>query len=334
MSATILRTSPELQSIIASGRTTRLNRSQPMNRISDLNDLRLFAEVVEHGSFTAAARVLGVQTSKLSRRIRALEEELAVRLLNRTSRSLSLTETGRRFHQHCLALVAAAKAAKDIVDWTQSRPQGTVRISCPVGLLESGISTIIARYVRDNPDVQVLLDATNRRADVVEEGLDFAIRVRLPPLENTDLAVRQLGLSIQILVASPEMAARHPAPTSIESVKEWPTLAMASASERFVWNLVDVEGRVTSWAHRPRLATDDLASLRVAALSGVGVAMLPRELVEADIQAGRLQHLLPGLATTPALVHAIFPTRRGMVPAVRHLLDALVTGFEDMNRKW
>jgi DNA-binding transcriptional LysR family regulator len=334
MSATILRTSPELQSIIASGRTTRLNRSQPMNRISDLNDLRLFAEVVEHGSFTAAARVLGVQTSKLSRRIRALEEELAVRLLNRTSRSLSLTETGRRFHQHCLALVAEAKAAKDIVDWTQSSPQGTVRISCPVGLLESGISTIIARYVRDNPDVQVLLDATNRRADVVEEGLDFAIRVRLPPLENTDLAVRQLGLSIQILVASPEMAARHPAPTSIESVKEWPTLAMASASERFVWNLVDVEGRVTSWAHRPRLATDDLASLRVAALSGVGVAMLPRELVEADIQAGRLQHLLPGLATTPALVHAIFPTRRGMVPAVRHLLDALVTGFEDMNRKW
>ena len=196
-----------------------------MNRISDLNDLRLFAEVVEHGSFTAAARVLGVQTSKLSRRIRALEEELAVRLLNRTSRSLSLTETGRLFHQHCLALVAEAKAAKDIVDWTQSRPQGTVRISCPVGLLESGISTIIARYVRDNPDVQVLLDATNRRADVVEEGLDFAIRVRLPPLENTDLAVRQLGLSIQILVASPEMAARHPAPTSIESVKEWPTLA-------------------------------------------------------------------------------------------------------------
>lgn len=305
-----------------------------MNQITDLNDLRLFAEVVEHGSFTAAARVLGVQTSKLSRRIRALEEELAVRLLNRTSRSLSLTETGRRFHQHCLALVAEAKAAKDIVDWTRSSPQGTVRISCPVGLLESGISTIIARYVRDNPDVQVLLDATNRRADVVEEGLDFAIRVRLPPLENTDLAVRQLGLSIHILVASPELAARHPAPTSIESVKEWPTLSMASSSERFVWNLVDVEGRVTSWAHRPRLATDDLASLRVAAISGVGVAMLPRELVEADIQAGRLQHLLPGLATTPALVHAIFPTRRGMVPAVRHLLDALVTGFEDMNRKW
>ena len=304
-----------------------------MNAITDLNDLRLFAEVVEHGSYTAAARSLGLQTSKLSRRIRALEEELGVRLLNRTSRSLSLTETGRQFHQHCLALVAESKAAKDIVDRTRARPQGTVRIACPVALLESGISAIIARYVEDNPDVQILLDATNRRVDVVEEGLDFAIRVRRPPLENTDLAVRQLGLSIHILVASPALAACHPAPSSIESVKGWPTLSMASNSERFVWNLVDVEGRVTSWEHQPRLATDDLASLRFAAISGIGVAMLPRELVEVDIQAGRLQHLLPGLTTTPGLVHAIFPTRRGMVPAVRHLLDALVAGFEALNQQ-
>ncbi|QCP52049.1 LysR family transcriptional regulator [Trinickia violacea] len=304
-----------------------------MNSITDLNDLRLFAEVVEHGSYTAAARNLGIQTSKLSRRIRALEEELGVRLLNRTSRSLSLTETGRQFHQHCLALVSEAKAAKDIVDRTLSKPQGTVRISCPVGLLESGVSAIISRYIQDNPDVQIRLDATNRRVDVVEEGLDFAIRVRLPPLEDTDLAVRQLGVSSQILVASPELAARHPVPSSIESLNDWPTLNMASSSERFVWNLVDAEGRATSWDHQPSLATDDLASLRVAAISGVGVALLPRELVDTDLRSGRLQHLLPNLASMPGIVHAIFPTRRGMVPAVRHLLDALVTGFEDMNRK-
>jgi DNA-binding transcriptional LysR family regulator len=305
-----------------------------MNQITDLNDLRLFAEVVEHGSFTAAARVLGVQTSKLSRRIRALEEELAVRLLNRTSRSLSLTETGRRFYQHCLALVAESKAAKDVVDQTRSEPQGTVRISCPTGLLSSGVSLIVARYVEDNPQVQVLVDATNRRVDVVEEGLDFAIRVRLPPLENTDLAVRQLGLSIQILVASPQLEVRHPPPSSIESLQEWPTLSMASGNERFVWNLVDPEGRTTSWVHRPRLATDDLASLRLAALRGIGIAMLPRELVDADIQSGQLRHLLPEMTSTPGLVHAIFASRRGMVPAVRHLLDALVAGFEDLNRKW
>lgn len=305
-----------------------------MNQITDLNDLRLFAEVVEHGSFTSAARDLGVQTSKLSRRIRALEEELGVRLLNRTSRSLSLTETGRQFYQHCLALVAESKAAKDVIDQTRSEPQGIVRISCPVGLLHSGVSEIVARYVEKNPHVRVLIDATNRRVDVVEEGLDFAVRVRLPPLENTDLAVRQLGLSIQILVASPDLEARHPAPESLESLTKWPTLSMANSSEKFVWNLSDADGQSISWSHQPRLATDDLASLRMAALRGVGVAMLPREFVDADIQSGKLRHILPHLASTPGLVHAIFPSRRGMVPAVRHLLDALVAGFEELNGKW
>jgi DNA-binding transcriptional LysR family regulator len=305
-----------------------------MNQITDLNDLRLFAEVVEHGSFTAAARALGTQTSKLSRRVRALEEELQVRLLNRTSRSLSLTETGRRFYQHCLAVVAESRTAKDIVDQTRTQPQGTVRISCPVALLSSGVSAIISRYVEENPQVQVLLDATNRRVDVVEEGLDFAIRVRLPPLENTDLAVRQLGLSIHILVASRELAARHPVPSSIESLQDWPTLSMANNSGRFAWNLVDPKGQAISWTHQPRLATDDMASLRIAAMQGIGVALLPRELVGEDIQAGRLLHLLPDLATTPGLVHAIFATRRGMVPAVRQLLDTLVAEFEAFTEKW
>jgi DNA-binding transcriptional LysR family regulator len=303
-----------------------------VDHISDLNDLRLFAEVVERGSFTAAARGLGLQTSKLSRRVRALEEELGVRLLNRTSRSLSLTETGRQFHQHCLALVAESKAAKEIVDRTRSEPQGTVRISCPVALLTAGIGEIIARYIRDNPQVQVLVDATNRRVDVIEEGLDFAIRVRLPPLEDTDLAVRQLGLSNFALVASPSLIARYPAPTSLDSLKDWPTLSMANNSERYVWNLVDASGQVASLIHRPRLATDDIACLRIAATQGVGVAMLPRECVDEDLRSGRLQHLLPDLAGKPGLVHAIFPTRRGMVPAVRHLLDALVAGYEKLSR--
>ncbi|MDR3400129.1 MAG: LysR substrate-binding domain-containing protein [Pandoraea sp.] len=299
-----------------------------MDAISDLNDLRLFAEVVERGSFTAAARSLGLQTSKLSRRVRALEEELGVRLLNRTSRSLSLTETGRQFHQHCLALVAESRAARELVDRTRSQPQGTVRISCPLGLLRSGIAGIIARFAQENPQVQVLVDATNRRVDVVEEGLDFAIRVRLPPLEDTDLAVRQLGLSALILVASPTLVAQHDVPASLDALNDWPTLAMADKSERYVWHLVDGGGRTASLVHKPRLATDDLASLRTAAMMGVGVALLPGEFIHEDIRAGRLIRLLPALTTASGLVHAIFPTRRGMVPAVRHLLDALVAGYE------
>ena len=302
-----------------------------MEQLSDLNDLRLFAEVVDRGSFTAAARALGLQTSKLSRRVRALEEELGVRLLNRTSRSLSLTETGRQFHQHCQALVAEARAAREIAEQTRSEPKGTVRISCPVALLGSGVADIVARYVQANPQVQVLIDATGRRVDVVEEGLDFAIRVRLPPLEDSDLAVRQLGPSVFVLVASPQLAARHPAPTSIDALASWPTLSMASSSERYVWNLFDAAGQPVSLTHRPRIATDDIASLRLAALAGAGVAMLPKEIVDDDLRAGRLVRVLPELASKQALVHAVFASRRGMVPAVRHLLDALAAGYEMLN---
>ncbi len=304
-----------------------------MDQITDLNDLRLFAEVVERGSFTAAARSLGLQTSKLSRRVRALEEELGVRLLNRTSRHSSLTEIGRQFHLHCLALVAESKAAKEIVDQTRNQPQGTVRISCPIALLSFGIAEIISRYILDNPQVQVLVDATNRRVDVIQEGVDFAIRVRPSPLEDTDLTVRHLGLSTFVLVASPGLADRHAVPTSIDSLKDWPTITMADNSERYVWSLDTADGQVASLVHQPRLATDDIASLRIAAIQGVGVAMLPREFVIDDIQSGKLRRLLPNLARTPKIVHAVFATRRGMVPAVRHLLDALVAGYENLNRK-
>lgn len=305
-----------------------------MDRISDLNDLRLFAEVVEHGGFSAAARALGLQTSKLSRRVRALEEELGIRLLNRTSRSLSLTETGRQFHHHCLALVAESRAAKQIVEQTRTKPQGTVRISCPVALLSSGISGIIAQYILDNPEVRVVIDATNRLVDIVEEGLDLALRVRLPPLEDIDLAVRHLGLSTFVLVASPSLIARHDAVTSLASLQAWPTLASANNRERYVWHLFDTDGNAFSLEHRPRIATDDFSSLRTAALQAVGVTMLPKEFVDDDLRAGRLQRLLPDLASKSALVHAVFPTRRGMVPAVRHLLDALVAGYENLSRKY
>jgi DNA-binding transcriptional LysR family regulator len=304
-----------------------------MDHISDLNDLRLFAEVVERGGFTAAARVLGLQTSKLSRRVRALEEELGVRLLNRTSRSLSLTETGRQFHEHCLALVAEARAAKEIVDQTRTKPQGTVRISCPVALLSAGIADIIARYALENAEVQVLIDATNRNVDVIEEGLDIALRVRLPPLEDIDLAVRQLGLSTFVLVASPALVKRFGPVASLDALKHWPTLATASQRERYVWNLFDKSGQAFALEHRPRMATDDFSSLKTAAIRGVGITMLPMEFVDDDLRTGRLQRLLPDVASKSGLVHAVFPSRRGMVPAVRQLLDALVAGYDSLNQK-
>jgi DNA-binding transcriptional LysR family regulator len=294
-----------------------------MAPVHDLNNLYFFAKVVDFGSYTAAAKALGLQTSKLSRRIAALETELGVRLINRTTRRLSLTEAGKTFHRHCLALLDEAQAAKDAMSQILATPQGLVRISCPTGLLQGGVADILARFVAKHPRVRIALDATNRRVDVVEEGLDIALRVRKPPLEDSDLAMRAFGPDEVILVASPELIAAHGEPQTLEDVARMPTLSMASADERSTWRFHDMNGEPAELTHSPRLATDDLFTLRHAALQGIGAVLVPRLLVANDLEGGALIRLLPSLKAHSGIVHAVFPSRRGMVPAVRALLDFL-----------
>jgi DNA-binding transcriptional LysR family regulator len=294
-----------------------------MTPVHDLNNLYFFAKVVDFGSYTAAAKALGLQTSKLSRRVAALETELGVRLINRTTRRLSLTEAGKTFHRHCLALLDEAQAAKDAMSQILATPQGLVRISCPTGLLQGGVADILARFVAKHPRVRIALDATNRPVDVVEEGLDIALRVRKPPLEDSDLAMRAFGPDEVILVASPELIAAHGEPQTLEDVARMPTLSMASSDERSTWRFLGMNGEPAELIHSPRLSTDDLFTLRHAALQGIGAVLVPRLLVANDLEGGALIRLLPSLKAHSGIVHAVFPSRRGMVPAVRALLDFL-----------
>jgi DNA-binding transcriptional LysR family regulator len=294
-----------------------------MTPVHDLNNLYFFAKVVDFGSYTAAAKALGLQTSKLSRRIAALETELGVRLINRTTRRLSLTEAGKTFHRHCLALLDEAQAAKDAMSQVLASPQGLVRISCPTGLLQGGVADILARFIAKHPRVRIALDATNRRVDVVEEGLDIALRVRKLPLEDSDLAMRAFGPDETILIASPELIAAHGEPQSLEDLARMPTLSMATADERSTWRFLGINGEPAELTHSPRLSTDDLFTLRRAALQGIGAVLVPRLLVTNDLDSGALIRLLPSLKAHTGIVHAVFPSRRGMVPAVRALLDFL-----------
>src|SRR5471032_9459 len=296
-----------------------------MDHLTDLNNMYLFAKVVDHGGFTPAAKALGLHTSMLSRRIVALETELGVRLLNRNSRRVSLTDAGRLFYQHCVALVEEARAAKTAIDQTRASPQGLVRISCPLGVLQMGVREILSQYLADTPSVRIMLDATNRRVDVIEEGLDIALRVRLPPLEDSDLTMLPLLTSQRILVASPSLLAQHTTPTHLDDLKPMPTLAMANTNEKYQWHFLAPQA--IAFTHHPRLATDDLETLREATLRGIGIAQLPLSLVQDDLSEGRLVQVLPDWLLPSGSLHAIYPSRRGMVPAVRSVLDALLVGF-------
>lgn len=294
-----------------------------MAPINDLNNLVFFAKVVDAGSYTAAAEALGVQTSKLSRRISTLEAELGVRLLNRTTRKLSLTEIGKTFYGHCVALIAEAQSAKDAVHQTLSSPQGLIRMSCPVGLLQGGVADILAKFLAAEPQVRIALDVTNRRVDVVDEGVDLAIRVRVPPLEDSDLAMRAFGPSKMILVASPKLVLRYGTPTQLVDVAKMPIVAMGYAGDKVTWRFQDKDGNSEELVHTPRLHTDDLLTLRAAVLQSIGVAFMPALAVAEEMEAGTLIRLLPQLSARSGIIHAVFASRRGMIPAVRALLDFL-----------
>ena len=298
-----------------------------MNPFKDLNNLYFFTRVADFGGYTAAAEALGMQTSKLSRRVGALESELGVRLLNRTTRKLSLTEAGKTFHRHCVALIAEAEAAKDAINQTLSSPRGVVRVSCPTGLLQGGVADILGRYLTAHPQVHIALEATNRRVDVVDEGFDIAIRVRVPPLDDSELAMRSFGPSEMILLGSPALVAAHGQPQALTDIERMPTLSTGIVGEECIWRFVDTDSKPAELIHSPRLSTDDLYTLRRAALRGVGVACLPALLVTDDLSSGALVRLLPSLSSRSGVVHAVFPSRRGMVPAVRSLLDFLSECF-------
>ena len=286
--------------------------------MKDLNDLYYFVQIVDHRGFAPAARATGLQKSKLSRRVAALEERLGVRLLNRSSRRFSVTEVGQEFYRHCVAMLIEAEAAEQAIAELQAEPRGVIRMACPVGLLQFQFSGLIARFVEANPAVEVHLKSFNRPVDVIAEGFDLAIRVRFPPLDATGLVMRKLDDSQQCLVASPKLISGFvKSPADLQGL---PSLDLGPVRSNYRWELESSDGQKASVPHEPRIVTDDMATLFAAAVEGLGIVQLPTLLIWPAIQDGRLAHVLPDWRPPAGIVHAVFPSRRGLLPSVRTLL--------------
>jgi DNA-binding transcriptional LysR family regulator len=301
--------------------------------MQDLNDLYYFAQVVDHGGFAPAGRALGLPKSKLSRRIALLEERLGVRLIQRSTRHFSVTEVGRNFHAHCKAMLVEAEAAQEAIEVTRSEPRGIVRVSCPVTLLDALVGEMIAEFLREHPRVQLHLDATNRRVDVVGEGIDVAIRVRPPPLQDADLVMRVLSERSQCLVASPRLLEQVGAPATPADLSRLPSMDLGVPQNEHVWNLYGPDGAHAAISHQPRLVTRGMLTLRSAALAGVGIVQLPTMMIREQIARGELLHLLPAWAPRREIVHAVFASRRGLLPSVRALIDFLAERFRRIDEE-
>jgi len=283
--------------------------------------------VVEQNGFAAAARKLGMPRSRLSRRIGLLEDRLGVRLIQRSTRRFAVTEIGRDYYRHCVAMMVEADAAQEAIDRLKAEPQGTVRMSCPSSVIYFQIGEMIARFMAQCPKVEVLLESTNRRVDVIREGFDLAIRVRFPPLEDSDLVIRKLADSPQRLVASATLLKEFSRPLLPADLAALPSLAWDPASPEQEWRLDGPDGATSTVRHRPRLVTEDMVALRLAALRGIGICQFPSFVVADDIKAGRLIDLIPEWSPKAGVIHAAFPTRRGLLPSVRALLDFLAKEY-------
>ncbi|MNY86544.1 HTH-type transcriptional regulator DmlR [compost metagenome] len=297
-------------------------------KLPDLNELYYYAQVVEHGGFAPAGRALGMPKSKLSRRVALLEERLGVQLLLRSTRSFAVTEVGKRYYEHCRAMLTEAEAAEESVAMTHSEPCGVVRMSCPVALLSARVGPMLAAFMVLYPRVVLQVDETNRRVDVVAEGLDLAIRVRPPPLQDSDLVLRNLAERGQCLVTSPALLAQCGQASGPMDLAHWPSLEMGVPQETHRWLLQGPNQERAEVRHQPRLVTQSMLALRDAALQGVGVVQLPTMFVGDELRSGALVQVLPGWAPRPEIIHAVYASRRGQLPAVRALLDFLVQQFQ------
>lgn len=294
--------------------------------MEDLNDLYFFASVVQHGGFSAAARVIGVEKSRLSRRVADLERRLGVRLLQRSTRNLALTEAGQRFYAQCVAAVEGAQAAYESVAELRREPAGTVRVSCPVVMAQSYLAPILPGYLATHPKVMVVIDATDREVNLIEERFDLALRARPQIEEVAGLVARNLGSARRILAASPAYLDSAGWPDAPEALSGLATLArpgdVVEGGAR--WELTGLTGERRVVHHAPRLLSNDLRLQLEATTHGIGVALLPEPIVAGSIRSGLLAHVLPEWTAATHNIHLLYPSPRGMLPSIRSLIDYLL----------
>jgi DNA-binding transcriptional LysR family regulator len=294
---------------------------------SDLNDYVTFAEVVAHGGFTAAGRVLREPKSKLSRRVSALEARLGVRLIERSSRRFRVTEIGQTFYERCRAMMLEAERAEALVAEAQAEPHGRIRMSCPPNLVKV-VSAIVRGFLDRFPRVQLQLVVTSRAVDLIEERIDIALRVRHELTSDASLTMRSLGRSRWILVASPQVASGLGA--DLADVASVPTMSTSAEAGETTWMLEREDGTVHVLRHEPQLTCADYAVLCDAVADGLGVAFLPDHACAAYMDAGRLVRVFRDWRSKDGIVLNVFTTRRGLPPAVRVLIDHLAKKFPDL----
>jgi DNA-binding transcriptional LysR family regulator len=281
-----------------------------------LDDALIFTRVVECHSFTLAAQGLGMQKSTVSRRIALLEERLGVRLLNRTTRKLRLTEVGQAYYERCRQIMLDFAEAEQAVMQLQQEPSGLLRISAPIEFGQLFLGRVLGEFMRQYPQITAQVELTSRYVDPVEEGMDIVILVGQP--QDSTLIARKLFETSRSLCASPDYLARHGTPRTVADLAAHRAILAPHDSPRY-WPLLG-----ESIVCQRVLTSNNITFAREAALAGAGIAALPIMISERAVQEGRLIELVAEARLPAGELYAVYPSRRFQAMKVKTFLDFLI----------
>lgn len=294
---------------------------------TDLNDLIAYVAVVEQGSFTGAARALNLPKSTVSRKVARLEDQLSARLIQRSTRKLVITESGKRLYEHGRRIAQELEEAEQTVMQMGDMPMGLLKVTVPVEL-GANLMPVIASYLEAYPSVQVELDFTNRYVDLVAEGYHVAIRAGQRLADNA-LMARKLSESRAILIASPEYVDAHGTPENPEDLAHHQCVLFPKFQKQPRWTLhcesgpveVNIQGKV---------AANNLEATKQAALNGLGIARVPQQFCTKELSQGTLVEVLPQTAEASGSLWVVYPENRYPTPKVRTFVDYLITNSQEV----
>lgn len=291
--------------------------------MDNLSDIAVFVQVVDSGSFTAAAERLELSKSVISKYVTRLEDGLGARLLNRTTRRLSLTEAGRILYERSQRGLEEIAAAEMEVSQLQQEPRGRLRFNVPMSFGILHIAPVLKRFHDEYPGVVIEMDLDDRQIDLVDEGYDLAIRIA--ELPDSSLVARRLGPCKHVLCASPGYLETHGTPRTPDELKGHKTLTYGYHDAPREWRLFSPDGRYQTVPLSSAIHMNNSLALREAVLNDAGIVLIPTFIVGSDIQAGRLQSVLSSYRMLELSIYAVYPQRRYLSPKVRAFVEFITS---------
>jgi len=293
------------------------------------DDYYYFYLVVKHGGFSAASEASNITKSKLSRRILDLEAKYNVNLIQRSTRHFKVTPLGQELFEECQQIIQQVETANNVLLKQKSEPQGLIKLSCPSVMMRYQIRSLLNQFLKQYPKVQVEMELTSRRVDVLHDDIDLAIRTNFTANEDSSIVVRDVVRTTHCLVASPELLQGRNIQFATE-LNDFPTLALGVQKNQYQWLLHHIETQEQIVIPlTPRIKSNDVAGIYYSALDGLGIANLPYLTVEDDITTGRLVHILPDWCSNIGTVQLVYASRKGQRLVMEKLIEYLVQGLRD-----